>query len=122
MAQGLTDVDDKIIAKAAAVGEHPGKVAQRYEHEYAEAMSRLNVRYHSSSRSTDNRKRRHSETQDEAQSPDSSHRSKQTKKRKKKMEGKSRFHPRAISASRRSDFSGLAAGRKPNTTTASIIR
>eukprot|EP01137_Pigoraptor_chileana_P017229 Opistho-2@75008 len=40
---GMTDVDDKILAKAAAEGSHPGTVASRYESLFAADMARLGV-------------------------------------------------------------------------------
>jgi cysteinyl-tRNA synthetase len=41
---GLTDVDDKIIDRAASTGVSPGALARRFEAEFVEDMCRLNVR------------------------------------------------------------------------------
>ncbi|MBI6545984.1 MAG: cysteine--tRNA ligase [Cyanobacteria bacterium NC_groundwater_1444_Ag_S-0.65um_54_12] len=41
--QNFTDIDDKIIRRAAELGEDPGSLAQRYEAEYFADMDRLNV-------------------------------------------------------------------------------
>ena len=40
----FTDVDDKIIARAAALGEDPSVLANRYTETYKEQLDRLNVR------------------------------------------------------------------------------
>jgi cysteinyl-tRNA synthetase len=40
----FTDVDDKIIARAAALGEEPSVLANRYTETYKEQLDRLNVR------------------------------------------------------------------------------
>src|SRR5512136_1795345 len=40
----FTDVDDKIIARAASQGEDPAALAQRYTEQYKEQLDRLNVR------------------------------------------------------------------------------
>eukprot|EP00037_Helgoeca_nana_P022916 m.236171 g.236171 ORF g.236171 m.236171 type:complete len:571 (-) comp26174_c0_seq1:66-1778(-) len=42
-AQGVTDVDDKIIARAAATDQDPFDLARAVEQEFAEQMDRLNV-------------------------------------------------------------------------------
>ncbi|PKO22514.1 MAG: cysteine--tRNA ligase [Chloroflexi bacterium HGW-Chloroflexi-1] len=39
----FTDVDDKIIARAAQIGEDPSAIARRYVEQYQEQLSRLNV-------------------------------------------------------------------------------
>ena len=40
----FTDVDDKIIARAAKLGEDPAALANRYAENYKEQLDRLNVR------------------------------------------------------------------------------
>jgi cysteinyl-tRNA synthetase len=40
----FTDVDDKIIARAARLGEHPNTLAARYVERYKEQLDQLNVR------------------------------------------------------------------------------
>jgi cysteinyl-tRNA synthetase len=40
----FTDVDDKIIARAASLGEEPSVLANRYTETYKEQLDRLNVR------------------------------------------------------------------------------
>jgi cysteinyl-tRNA synthetase len=40
----FTDVDDKIIARAAKTGDDPAGIAQRYTEQYKEQLDRLNVR------------------------------------------------------------------------------
>ncbi len=39
----ITNVDDKIINRAKELGEHPLKLAERYEREFFDAMEKLNV-------------------------------------------------------------------------------
>ena len=39
----ITNVDDKIINRAKELGEHPLKLAERYEKEFFDAMEKLNV-------------------------------------------------------------------------------
>ncbi|HVL86870.1 MAG TPA: cysteine--tRNA ligase [Candidatus Thermoplasmatota archaeon] len=41
--QNVTDVDDKIIARAAEVGEQPGELAARFDEEGRQAMRRLGI-------------------------------------------------------------------------------
>ncbi|PSN53354.1 putative cysteine--tRNA ligase [Blattella germanica] len=43
MMMGVTDIDDKIIIRAAQQKEDPGKLADRYEKEFFEDMTNLNV-------------------------------------------------------------------------------
>lgn len=42
--RNITDVDDKILARAAALGELPEEVAERYARAYTTTMERLGVR------------------------------------------------------------------------------
>ena len=39
----FTDVDDKIIARAAQIGEDPAEIAHRYAEQYKDQLARLNV-------------------------------------------------------------------------------
>ncbi len=43
VAVGMTDVDDKIIARAAERGIHYAQLARVYENEFVHDMARLNV-------------------------------------------------------------------------------
>lgn len=43
VALGMTDIDDKIIAKSKQIGWDVNQVAQKYELEFSQDMKRLNV-------------------------------------------------------------------------------
>jgi cysteinyl-tRNA synthetase len=43
MVMGITDIDDKIIIRAAECKEEPRRLAERYEMEFLEDMASLNI-------------------------------------------------------------------------------